>query len=940
MRELARYCWLITLLCITHFSFANTLYIDNVQSQYKVNGYLEIIHDADENITFQNLESQLNNFKPLQEWKKDLLPNTTYWGKLEISNRLVNQSDLSEWVMHFSLIFTDMDIYVVDEKGGVKKYRTGYFIHPAERSFVPVVKANVVKFNMPVGESVTIYFKGKNERRLLGTEFEMLLQDSSSFFLDLKKEKQWNAMFIGFVLMMFVYNLFLYFYSSDRAYLYYSIYILSITLFTAYNSGDLADWLNRFSLPKPPILIHYSKVFIYLIMISYTLFVRYFLNLEKLLPQWDTIFKWLGIVSIIAMFLDFFLLWNTNYSYNIVDVATFGWTFVFLFVGYRFLIPLYKSKDPKGIFIIAGFVFMGIGVLLTAWERMQSVDFSVIYFRIGIILEIISFSLGLAYRQKEVEEEKRQADFELERTKMLQDIEHKEAERLKELNNLKSRLYANITHEFRTPLTVIMGMAENIKEDGDTKELIQRNSQNLLQLINQLLDLSKAESGKLEIKMIQGDIINFLRYLTESFHSMASGKNIQLTFYSEEKELVMDFDEQKIQYIVYNLLSNAIKYTPEKGKVIFHVKKHNNNICLKVKDTGVGISTEDQPYVFDRFYKVDNTSTRKVDGVGIGLALTKELIEILSGEITLQSELGEGSEFIVELPITNTAKFKTIENKKTNGQVTAINSEREFPIKDPIFVIEKSKGDTPILLVVEDNEDVAKYIQNCVKDDYNVVLAQDGEEGIQKALEIIPDIIISDLMMPLKDGFEVCSTLKNDERTSHIPIILLTAKATQEDKIEGLETGADAYMMKPFHKKELIIRLKKLIESRAILQTKYGNGKLPLATKTPQNIEDEFLHKVVKVMEGELENPKLSVSDLSQKMHLSPTQLYRKVKAVTGLPPTKYIRKFRLQKGLELVQKTPKTIAEIAYDVGFNDPNYFSRAFSEEFGKTPSEFRK
>ncbi|MEM6966181.1 MAG: response regulator, partial [Bacteroidota bacterium] len=375
--------------------------------------------------------------------------------------------------------------------------------------------------------------------------------------------------------------------------------------------------------------------------------------------------------------------------------------------------------------------------------------------------------------------------------------------------------------------------------------------------------------------------------------------------------------------------------------VIFHVKKQNNYIFLKIKDTGVGISPEDQPYVFDRFYKVDNTSTRKVDGVGIGLALTKELVEILSGKITLKSKLGEGSEFILALPITNAATLKKNENKKTHAHLPLDDSSKEIPIKDPIFLIEKTKkGETPILLVVEDNKDVATYIESCVQDDYKVVFAQDGEEGIQTALEIIPDIIISDLMMPLKDGFEVCRTLKNDERTSHIPIILLTAKATQQAKVEGLQAGADAYLMKPFHQEELVVRLKKLIEHRTILQAKYSNGKLLSESKKPSNIEDEFLQKVIQVIESELENPKLSVADLSQKLHLSPTQLYRKIKAITGLPPTRYIRKFRLRKGLELVRKTPKTIAEIAYDVGFNDPNYFSRAFSEEFGKTPSEFRK
>jgi DNA-binding response OmpR family regulator len=388
-------------------------------------------------------------------------------------------------------------------------------------------------------------------------------------------------------------------------------------------------------------------------------------------------------------------------------------------------------------------------------------------------------------------------------------------------------------------------------------------------------------------------------------------------------------------------LSNAIKYTPKKGKVVFHVKKENDKLCIKVKDSGLGIATKDQPFIFDRFYKVDQPSSVKVDGVGIGLALTKELVEFLNGEISLKSELGEGSEFVIYLPI-NRAEKNIIDNVNVLlEKEEPIEKEKEIALEfeTELVDLDFEKNGTPQLLVIEDNEDVITYIKSCVKEVYNIEVAHDGQEGIEKAFELIPDIIISDLMMPKKNGFEVCRILKKDEKTSHIPIILLTAKATQEDKIEGLETGADAYMMKPFQKRELQIRLKKLIENRVILQAKY-KGNLTSLSKNITNSKDDFFQKVINILQRELDNPNFSVAELSKEMHLSTTQMYRKLKGLTGLPPNKFIRRFRLQNSLELLQNSSMNIAEIAYQVGFSDPNYFSRAFSEEFGKPPSEVRK
>ncbi|MCB0519687.1 MAG: response regulator [Saprospiraceae bacterium] len=553
-------------------------------------------------------------------------------------------------------------------------------------------------------------------------------------------------------------------------------------------------------------------------------------------------------------------------------------------------------------------------------------------------------------------------------------LEHAEAVRLKELDSLKTRLYTNITHEFRTPLTVILGNLEMMKLEIDQVlsespiyyressisqfliskiSIIRRNSKNLLRLINQMLDLSKLDAGTMKMELVKGDLINYLQYLTESFHSMAFEKKIQLTFYSEIEELVMDFDEVKIQHIIYNLLSNALKFTGAGGKVVLHASQteHNGLPCLKlkIKDTGVGIAAHQLAHIFDRFYQADNTNTRKGEGTGIGLALTKELVELMGGHISAQSEPGKGTTFTILLPATLAAGTSTLvetahapENlapELAPDPVPSFGSPRQVPLATPA-------EEKPLLLIIEDNVDVVNYIASLLEKDYAVHIAPDGQAGMEKAFEMVPDIIISDVMMPEKDGYEVCETLKNDARTSHIPIILLTAKAEEADRITGLRKGADAYLMKPFNKEELFVRLEKLVALRRALQKRYageGFDKLPKFVKSDvavePTLEDIFLQKIKEAIDEKIDDTELGIQDLCRAVNLSHTQVFRKLKALTGENPTLFIRKMRLHKALELLKTTDRNVSEIAYEVGFSDPNYFSRVFHEEFGAPPSEMR-
>ena len=526
-----------------------------------------------------------------------------------------------------------------------------------------------------------------------------------------------------------------------------------------------------------------------------------------------------------------------------------------------------------------------------------------------------------------------------------------ESTRLRDINQLRNSLYTNITHEFRTPLTVILGMADTLKTNLNENELgeaensiamIKRNGGNLLQLINELLDLAKLESGTMELQLVQLDIVPFVKYLSESFHSLTEEKHINLTVYSEIDTLEMDVDTNKITSIITNLLSNAIKFTSESGEIVVHLNRISKNnspyFMIKVKDDGFGLSETDLPNIFDRFYQVDASTSRLEEGTGIGLSLVKEFVELMGGTISVKSTLGNGSTFHIQLPITNTAI--AISDTDSNIEKTfthhfdAQNKFNRQHLQDP-------DSKLPLALLIEDNKDVAYYLKTCLKEKYQTIHAINGAIGIKMAYNRIPDIIISDVMMPEKNGYEVCSILKTDERTDHIPIILLTAKATVKDRITGLSHGADAYLAKPFIKEELFTRLDQLVLLRKkLLQKFHKDNYNELLVEKGTTPEAKFLQKITKIITNEMNNSNFGTAQLAFKLNLSESQVYRKLKAITDVSTAVHIRSIRLQKAKELLQTTQRTISEVGYDVGFNNPSWFSRAFKDEFGFPPSDLTK
>ncbi len=548
------------------------------------------------------------------------------------------------------------------------------------------------------------------------------------------------------------------------------------------------------------------------------------------------------------------------------------------------------------------------------------------------------------------------------------------AVQLKELDAVKTRLYTNITHEFRTPLTVILGMAQQAmdKPQEHQKEgltMITRNGQNLLNLVNQMLDLNKLESGKLDLQYQQVDVVNFLKYIVESLHSLAENKGIKLHFLTDLDTLTMDIEENSLQQVVSNLLSNAVKFTPKGGNIYMTVSRQNDALSLKVKDTGVGISEEQLPHIFDRFYQADTTATRHSEGTGIGLSLTRELVKLMNGTIAVKSHLHKGSEFEVLLPITHQSDIK-----ETNGERVQIGENKAVLLEESPLILENKSmnNEKPLVLIADDNADVRAYIASCLAADYNLLIAKDGRECEEMAFDKTPDLIVSDVMMPFKDGFEVCKTLKTDERTSHIPIIMLTAKADIDSKLQGFEHGADAYLMKPFNKEELLLRIKKLLELRQQLQQYYlnvgfgisdvGPNKPTSDIPNPQytervtnsieektvekntpyinSFDNAFVIKVKSTVEKYISDVDLDIEKLARALALSTSQLNRKLTALTGLSTNNFMRYVRLIKSKELLLHSGYSVTAIAYDSGFNDPAYFIRVFKQEFGVPPQVWRE
>ena len=519
--------------------------------------------------------------------------------------------------------------------------------------------------------------------------------------------------------------------------------------------------------------------------------------------------------------------------------------------------------------------------------------------------------------------------------------EREEAHRMHALDMMKIKFFTNVSHEFRTPLTLILTPLEKILRntaEGEQRnqfQLIHRNARRLLNLVNQLLDFRKMEVEEIKFNPSDGDIVKFIKEVFYSFSDLSEKKNIHFTFQSSVQKIEALFDQDKLEKILFNLLSNAFKFTPENGSVSvdLNVKSHDHSKFLEinVKDSGIGIPSDKQEKIFERFFQHDLPKSMVNQGSGIGLSITHEFVKIHGGSINVQSEPGKGSCFTVLLPLTELAHPVVAETVESARLVVDVTDDYDIPLEHA--------GKKPVLLLVEDNDDFRFYLKDNLKLHYSIVEAKNGKEGLERALAVIPDLIVSDIMMPEVNGIELCKKVKTDQRTSHIPVILLTARTAEEQKIEGFESGANDYVTKPFNFEILQSRIKNLIAQREAFQKTFHKHIDIKATDVHiTSLDEKFIHKAIKLVEDNLSDPDFSVEKFSREVGMSRVHLYKKLLSLTGKSPIEFIRAIRLQRAAQLLEKSQLTVSEIAYQVGFNNPKYFSKYFKDQFNILPSAY--
>lgn len=510
-----------------------------------------------------------------------------------------------------------------------------------------------------------------------------------------------------------------------------------------------------------------------------------------------------------------------------------------------------------------------------------------------------------------------------------------------EANKAKLQFFTNISHELRTPLTLIADPVNYIIHDDNLNsqqrsmlQIVQRNVLVLTQLVSEILDFRKVQNGKMELRLSDFNLAESMKQWIMLFSVSAQKKHITISMDAPDT-IMLRADQDKIERICYNLLSNALKYTSEGGEISLMAKEEGGRVMISVTDNGCGISSDELPYIFDRFYQAKNAGR----GTGIGLAIVKAFTELHHGEVSATSIEGKGSTFTIHIPVRQKGEVTNQPTEKIE-QLVEPSSAEEVPNQARHIdeLIQPYQTDKPEVLIIDDNIDIRTYLRSVLSEKYNVSEAADGKAGLELARKIVPDIVLSDIMMPVMDGLAFCQQLKTDKAISHIPVILLTARSLDEQRAEGYEHGADAYLSKPFSLRLLLSRIDNLIESRKKLNQTWSKGVEDDEIGNISNeIDKSFLKQLRKIIQENLANSDLSVEQIGDEIGLSRVQLYRKVKALTGYSPVEIVRKARLTRARHLLQTTERTVSEVAYAVGFSTPSYFSKCYKDEFGENPKK---
>ena len=924
--------------------------------------------------------------------REDALNFNNWPGEVWLRTTVVNEAtDHTVWLLRGKILrFDTLLVYLVGADGKVRTLCAARPLGFAHNHAVPDRHLNLI-LPLPARQRVTIYIRAD------GGMFNFSLCERRQLEVVSYWENLFLSIFLGAMLMLALYNLFLFFSIRERSYLYYVGYVLSFCLLHM-NMKGLMDWWffqynSEYQIEQQQLLL------IGFVMLFGALMARSFLDTRRLVPQLDWLLLaviWAAPLPLLASHLPLGA-WIRLFTQGLPLVANLP----LLVVGTAVLRRGYRPAR----YYMAGWVLVAVANLTFYFAQLKLLPLNELTLNgsaLAWILEMVFISLGLADRINLARQAQEQAQSlalrrlrekeEVQQTTNLQlalratELEHAYEElrtslattdHLQELDKVKTNFFTNISHEFRTPLTLILGPAEDLADAGPDPGirrkggLILRHAQRLLRLINQLLDLSKLDAGAMLLRPATSNLAALARQVAATCASMAETQGLRFSATGPD-QLPWVLDAAKLEMILNTLLGNAFRYTPAGGAVALQWREVPATasapaaVELLVTDTGPGIAAEQLPWLFDRFYQRAHPTTLGAQpATGVGLALVKALTELHGGTLAVSSPPGQGTTFVVRLPAgllpahdepvgAGQAPAPAAATPAPGNRAMAGVGAHPAPVPKTEEVTPAPEAD--VVLFIEDNEDVREFIRLSLEPaGYRLLEAPDGLRGVEMALEHVPDLIISDVMMPGLDGYGVVQQLKHHPATSHVPIVLLTAKAAPADRLEGLETGADAYLGKPFAARELRAQIRNLLALRdrtlAVARPQppaatTGSSADTQAAEAPpvapllSAIDRKFMAKVEASVAEHLADSAFDVDQLSSAVALSRTQTQRKLKALTGLAPAEYIRSARLARALVLLQERAGTVAEVGYEVGFTSPAHFSTLFSRQFGYPPSEVAK
>ena len=935
---------------LAHYFILNGQHVYEISSQYPVHDleeHLLIIAESDENITaLEILNKPEDSFKKRDQFPKYLDPLKQYWGKVSIKSR----DSLNNWSLNFEDRWLGtpawtksngkVDVYGFISDSLIFHKKTGVLYANSERDVDAHWVLNKVSLTgFPIDTVVQLAVRIESTDFGYPPYFNLTARspDQAYYHQIYNYNDSFNIFMFGVTLIIFLYHLLQYIYLRDKVILWFTIWLFFITITHAMAIGLIIGSLTQYR-------FIFHMVFANAVFYSFWFFGRSFINSKEKFPWIDRFILLLTLVIIIEIVLVvlYVLVFEAEVVFSQIGIH-YQMMFLYSVCGLILSVILCFKKDQFARYfgvgsIIGSFLFI-VGAL---WSMaIISIPFNFLDpYGTAMFLQIIIYSFGIAYRKQVL-------DKELQKEILAAQETYAEMKRIKDLDEIKTRFFANISHEFKTPLTLIKGplkralktrdsSQESISLSKKSLDVITSNTDRLQNLIDQLLELSKIESGAIYLQLKAGKLISFLKSKVELFEGMAERKKISLRCsYPEEFDGAI-YDEDKLEKIVSNLLSNAIKFTPEGGTVMVTINHDNRFLTLEISDSGKGIDASEIERIFDRFYRGESN---EATGTGIGLSLTKEMVDLHGGKINVTSTKNVGTKFKVVLPVTigdlpRTNNLSMIEDK------VITETKSEIPIAQSIHdenLKQEESQDKPVVLIVEDNLDLIDFIEEILEGQYFILKAENGQVGEEIAMEKIPDVIISDVMMPKKNGYELCHALKTNEKTNHIPVVMLTAKGEQEHKMEGLQQGANAYLTKPFDDDELVITLKNLIESRDNLWQHFKSMDMFLVNEMDiHSLEDKFLQEVFQIIKENMDNENFKVDDIANKVGFSRSQLHRKLKALLDKSANQLIVEIRMNEAYRLLKNKADTVSQVAYSVGYSNLSYFTKRFKEKFGVLPS----